>query len=52
MGRLTPTVTSPSLSLTRRSFGDTLWNGVYPFINYSTGGHIDGMIRGSWSAGQ
>jgi len=22
--------------------GDTLWNGVYPFINYSTGGHIDG----------
>jgi glyoxylase-like metal-dependent hydrolase (beta-lactamase superfamily II) len=25
--------------------GDTLWNGVYPFIDYSTGGSIDGMIR-------
>ena len=25
--------------------GDTYWNGVYPFIDYSTGGHIDGMIR-------
>jgi glyoxylase-like metal-dependent hydrolase (beta-lactamase superfamily II) len=25
--------------------GDTFWNGVYPFIDYSTGGHIDGMIR-------
>jgi hypothetical protein len=24
---------------------DTIWNGVYPFIDYSTGGHIDGMIR-------
>jgi hypothetical protein len=24
--------------------GDTFWNGVYPFIDYSTGGHIDGMI--------
>jgi glyoxylase-like metal-dependent hydrolase (beta-lactamase superfamily II) len=24
---------------------DTLWNGVYPFIDYSTGGSIDGMIR-------
>ncbi len=25
--------------------GDTFWNGVYPFIDYSTGGGIDGMIR-------
>jgi len=25
--------------------GDTLWNGHYPFIDYSTGGSIDGMIR-------
>ncbi len=25
--------------------GDTFWNGVYPFIDYSTGGHIDGMIQ-------
>ncbi len=25
--------------------GDTWWNGVYPFIDYSTGGSIDGAIR-------
>lgn len=25
--------------------GDTWWNGVYPFIDYSTGGSIDDMIR-------
>jgi glyoxylase-like metal-dependent hydrolase (beta-lactamase superfamily II) len=25
--------------------GDTFWNGEYPFIDYSTGGTIDGMIR-------
>ena len=25
--------------------GDTWWNGIYPFIDYSTGGSIDGMIR-------
>jgi glyoxylase-like metal-dependent hydrolase (beta-lactamase superfamily II) len=25
--------------------GDTWTNGAYPFIDYSTGGHIDGMIR-------
>lgn len=25
--------------------GDTYWNGVYPFIDYSTGGSIDGMIK-------
>ncbi len=24
---------------------DTFWNGVFPFIDYSTGGNIDGMIR-------
>jgi glyoxylase-like metal-dependent hydrolase (beta-lactamase superfamily II) len=23
---------------------DTYWNGIYPFIDYSTGGNIDGMI--------
>jgi glyoxylase-like metal-dependent hydrolase (beta-lactamase superfamily II) len=27
--------------------GDTYWNGVYPFIDYSTGGSIDGMIAAS-----
>ena len=25
--------------------GDTWWNGIYPFIDYATGGSIDGMIR-------
>ena len=25
--------------------GDTFWNGVYPFVDYSTGGSIDGSIR-------
>jgi glyoxylase-like metal-dependent hydrolase (beta-lactamase superfamily II) len=25
--------------------GDTFWDGVYPFIDYSTGGSIDGQIR-------
>ena len=25
--------------------GDTWWNGVYPFIDYSTGGSIDGSIH-------
>jgi glyoxylase-like metal-dependent hydrolase (beta-lactamase superfamily II) len=24
---------------------DTYWNGIYPFIDYSTGGSIDGMIK-------
>lgn len=24
--------------------GDTFWNGLYPFIDYSTGGNINGMI--------
>jgi glyoxylase-like metal-dependent hydrolase (beta-lactamase superfamily II) len=27
--------------------GDTYWNGIYPFIDYSTGGNIDGMIVAS-----
>ena len=27
--------------------GDTYWNGIYPFIDYSTGGGIDGMIAAS-----
>lgn len=27
--------------------GDTFWNGIYPFIDYSTGGSIDGMISAS-----
>ena len=26
---------------------DTFWNGIYPFIDYSTGGSIDGMIKAS-----
>ena len=26
---------------------DTFWNGVYPFIDYSTGGSINGMIAAS-----
>src|SRR5215468_7776286 len=25
--------------------GDTYWNGIYPFIDYSTGGNIKGMIK-------
>jgi glyoxylase-like metal-dependent hydrolase (beta-lactamase superfamily II) len=25
--------------------GDTFWNGDYPFIDYGTGGSIDGHIR-------
>src|SRR5215813_4710644 len=25
--------------------GDTYWNGIYPFIDYTTGGNIDGMIK-------
>ncbi|WP_128927785.1 MBL fold metallo-hydrolase [Bradyrhizobium guangxiense] len=27
--------------------GDTYWNDIYPFIDYSTGGSIDGMIAAS-----
>ncbi|MGO4127723.1 MBL fold metallo-hydrolase [Inquilinus sp. YAF38] len=26
---------------------DIYWNGIYPFIDYSTGGSIDGTIRGA-----
>ena len=29
--------------------GDTWWNGHYPFIDYSTGGNIDGMIKAAES---
>ena len=29
--------------------GDTYWNGIYPFIDYSTGGSIDGMIAATES---
>jgi glyoxylase-like metal-dependent hydrolase (beta-lactamase superfamily II) len=29
--------------------GDTFWNGFYPFIDYSSGGSIDGMIRAAES---
>ena len=25
--------------------GDTWWNGYYPFIDYSTGGNVNGMIK-------
>jgi glyoxylase-like metal-dependent hydrolase (beta-lactamase superfamily II) len=27
--------------------GDVFWNGIYPFIDYSTGGSIDGAINGA-----
>jgi glyoxylase-like metal-dependent hydrolase (beta-lactamase superfamily II) len=27
--------------------GDIFWNGLYPFIDYSTGGSIDGTIQGA-----
>jgi hypothetical protein len=27
--------------------GDTFCNGIYPFIDYSTGGGIDGMVKAS-----
>jgi glyoxylase-like metal-dependent hydrolase (beta-lactamase superfamily II) len=30
-----------------RHVGDTFWNGIYPFIDYSTGGSINGMIAAS-----
>ena len=32
--------------------GDTFWNGIYPFIDYSTGGSIDGMIAASTPTSQ
>ena len=31
--------------LTLSHVADTFWNGHYPFIDYSTGGSLDGMIR-------
>jgi glyoxylase-like metal-dependent hydrolase (beta-lactamase superfamily II) len=32
--------------------GDTWFNGFYPFIDYSTGGNIDGMIKAAeWTLG-
>ena len=46
MRRLTPTATS-GLTFGEADVlhvGDTFWNGIYPFIDYSTGGSIDGMI--------
>ena len=36
-------VTFPEANI--RHCGDTYWNGIYPFIDYSTGGNIDGMIK-------
>jgi len=36
-------VTIPDLDILH--CGDTYWNGMYPFIDYSTGGNIDGMIK-------
>src|SRR5262249_45645884 len=36
-------VTIPELDILH--CGDTYWNGIYPFIDYSTGGNIDGMIK-------
>ncbi len=32
--------------------GDVFFNGFYPFIDYSTGGHIDGVIAASEAIGQ
>ena len=50
--RYTPAHTDSDLSVTDAEAdilhtGDTYWNGVYPFIDYSTGGGIDGMIAAS-----
>jgi glyoxylase-like metal-dependent hydrolase (beta-lactamase superfamily II) len=47
-----PAHTDGDLSVTFREadilhVGDTYWNGIYPFIDYSTGGSIDGMIAAS-----
>jgi glyoxylase-like metal-dependent hydrolase (beta-lactamase superfamily II) len=44
-----PAHTDSDISVTFREAdiihcGDTYWNGVYPFIDYSTGGNIQGMI--------
>ena len=47
--RRTPTATSPShfAEADVVHVADTFWNGIYPFIDYSTGGSIDGMIAAS-----
>src|SRR6201996_2308031 len=47
--RYTPAHTDSDISVTFGEAdvlhtGDTYWNGIYPFIDYSTGGSIDGMI--------
>jgi glyoxylase-like metal-dependent hydrolase (beta-lactamase superfamily II) len=45
-----PAHTDSDISVTFREadivhVGDTFWNGIYPFIDYSTGGSIEGMIN-------
>src|ERR1700723_2275131 len=50
--RYTPAHTDSDISVTFGEAdvlhtGDTYWNGIYPFIDYSTGGSIDGMITAS-----
>jgi len=47
--RYAPAHTDSDISVSFREadilhVGDTFWNGIYPFIDYSTGGSIDGMI--------
>ena len=47
-----PAHTDSDISVTFRKAdilhaGDTFWNGIYPFIDYSTGGSIDGTIAAS-----
>ena len=48
--RYTPAHTDSDISVTFGEAdilhtGDTYWNGIYPFIDDSTGGSIDGMIE-------
>jgi glyoxylase-like metal-dependent hydrolase (beta-lactamase superfamily II) len=50
--RYTPAHTDSDISVTFGEAdvlhtGDTYWNSIYPFIDYSTGGSIDGMIAAS-----
>jgi glyoxylase-like metal-dependent hydrolase (beta-lactamase superfamily II) len=50
--RYTPAHTDSDISVTFVEAdvlhaGDNYWNGIYPFIDYSTGGSIDGMIAAS-----
>ena len=50
MKRYAPAHTDSDISVTFGEadvlhVGDTYWNGIYPFIDYSTGGSIDGMIK-------